>query len=237
MENPNRFYTYAYLRKNRTPYYIGKGKGDRAYKKGSRIFAPPKDKSRIIFLKQNITEEEAFKHEIYMIAVFGRKDLGTGILHNRTNGGEGASNPSQETRMKIGKARIGKPLSKETKRKIGKKSKGRKHNEETIKRICENTKGTKNPFYGKRHSEETKRKISQNCKGHSGIPHSQEAKEKIRDAKRKNYKFISPTGNLIEERTSLKEFARKYELHLSGLSRLVNKKITNHKGWTLDELA
>ena len=35
-----------------------------------------KDKSRIIFLKQNLTEEEAFKHEIYMIAVFGRKDLG-----------------------------------------------------------------------------------------------------------------------------------------------------------------
>jgi hypothetical protein len=44
---------------------------------------PPKDKSRIIFLKQNITEEEAFKHENYMIAVFGRKDLGTGILHNK----------------------------------------------------------------------------------------------------------------------------------------------------------
>jgi general stress protein YciG len=43
------------------------------------------------FLKQNITEEEAFKHETYMIAVFGRKDLGTGILYNRTNGGEGVS--------------------------------------------------------------------------------------------------------------------------------------------------
>ena len=91
MVNPNRFYTYAYLREDKTPYYIGKGQGNRAYNKNRRV-RPPKYKSKIIFLKQNLTEEEAFKHEIYMIAVLGRKDLGTGILHNRTDGGEGVSN-------------------------------------------------------------------------------------------------------------------------------------------------
>ena len=86
----NKYYTYAYLREDRTPYYIGKGSGRRIYS-SNRTIKKPKDKSRIIFLKQNLTEEEAFKHEIYMIAVFGRKDLGTGILHNRTNGGDGIS--------------------------------------------------------------------------------------------------------------------------------------------------
>ena len=91
MVNPNRFYTYAYLREDRTPYYIGKGEGNRVYVRSKKCIKPPKDKSRIIFLKQNLTEEDAFKHEIYIIAVFGRIDSGTGILHNRTDGGEGAS--------------------------------------------------------------------------------------------------------------------------------------------------
>jgi hypothetical protein len=102
----NDFYTYAYLREDRTPYYIGKGQGNRAYRRSKKDIKPPKDKSRIIFLKKNLLEEEAFRHEIYMIAVFGRKDLGTGILHNRTNGGEGPSGMvhSEETRKKISEA-------------------------------------------------------------------------------------------------------------------------------------
>ena len=97
----NDFYTYAYLREDGTPYYIGKGKDRRCFIKGKKeSVSPPKDKSRIIFLKQNLTEEEAFKHEIYMIAVFGRKELGTGILRNLTNGGDGVSGyiPSESVR-------------------------------------------------------------------------------------------------------------------------------------------
>ena len=97
----NDFYTYAYLRTDRTPYYIGKGKDDRCFIKGKKeSINLPKDKSKIIFLKQNLTEQEAFKHERYMIDVFGRKDLGTGILRNRTDGGDGVSGyiPSESVR-------------------------------------------------------------------------------------------------------------------------------------------
>jgi len=112
MVNPNRFYTNAYLREDRAPYYIGKGSRNRIYSKYGSEIKPPKDKSRIIFLKQNLTEEEAFKHEIYMIAVFGRKDLGTGILHNKTNGGDGSSGAirSDETKRKMSEFQTGKKL-------------------------------------------------------------------------------------------------------------------------------
>jgi|10_taG_2_1085330.scaffolds.fasta_scaffold02098_24 hypothetical protein len=96
----NEYYTYAYLREDGTPYYIGKGKGYRATSKKGHFYVPPED--RIIYLKCNLTEQEAFRHEIYMIDVLGRKDLGTGILRNRTDGGEGASGVmySEETRDK-----------------------------------------------------------------------------------------------------------------------------------------
>jgi len=106
------YYTYAYLREDGTPYYIGKGRGRRVYKphkRGCIDIRPSKD--RIIYLKRNLTEQEAIKHEIYMIAVFGRKDNGTGILRNLTDGGEGPGFGrvfTEETRKKISKAKKGK---------------------------------------------------------------------------------------------------------------------------------
>ncbi len=176
------YYTYAYLREDRTPYYIGKGRGNRVYRRKKRDIKPPKDKSRIIFLKQNLTEQEAFKHEIYMIAVFGRKDLGTGILHNRTDGGEGASGliHSEETKIKMSEARkgeknhnYGKTHSEETKIKLSEAHKGRTHSEESRRNMSEAHKGKtfseehkKNMSEGKKNpSEETRRKMGDASRG------------------------------------------------------------------------
>ena len=89
------YYTYAYLRKDGTPYYIGKGTGRRAFNRNCKSVKIP-DKDRILILKNNLTEEEAFNHEKYMIAVLGRKDLGTGILRNLTEGGEGFSSSTMK---------------------------------------------------------------------------------------------------------------------------------------------
>jgi hypothetical protein len=83
------FYTYAYLREDGTPYYIGKGRGKRINSMGRKIPKPPL--ARRIKLKTGLSEEEAFRHEKYMIAHFGRIANGTGILRNLTPGGEGVS--------------------------------------------------------------------------------------------------------------------------------------------------
>jgi hypothetical protein len=88
----NTYYVYAYLREDGTPYYIGKGIGQRAWRHcRNDVIHPPADQSRIVLLEQNLTNVGSLALERRMIRWYGRIDNNTGILRNKTDGGDGRS--------------------------------------------------------------------------------------------------------------------------------------------------
>ena len=235
MKNPRRFYTYAYLRRDGTPYYVGKGQRDRAYSKShNNISVPPKE--RILFLKKNLLEEEAFQHEKYMISVFGRKDLGTGILHNKTAGGDGTSNINDATKEKMRMKKLGKSLSQKHKEKLSEVRKGKlRWNNGIREKLCKECPGD-GWVRGRLLTDEMIVKYGKNNIGRSPTPETLK-KLSIRSLKYK-YTLKSPEGEIFVI-DNMSKFCKENNLTARLMTSVAQGKYKHHKGWevvTLEKL-
>lgn len=122
--DPRVFFVYElFVEGENLPFYVGKGKGDRpndhthpsmlTHKshKTNKIKKAIREGKKIIhrLAFSNLTEGEAYTHEIELINLYGREDIGTGFLLNQTDGGEGGRGikMSEHTKKLIGKGSEG----------------------------------------------------------------------------------------------------------------------------------
>lgn len=196
----NNFYVYRHIRLDtNTPFYVGKGKGKRAYSKQRNNYwhrIVNKHGYIVEIFEENLTEDQAFEKEIESIKLYKSQGY---CETNFTGGGEGPSGAirSEETCKKISKANKGKKLSEETRKKISEAAKGRKHSEEAKKRMRITNSGKNNGMYGKTHTAEVKEKMSEAHKGkesgNKGNKYSEESRKKISIAAKK--RLSDPTKN------------------------------------------
>lgn len=135
------FYVYIHKRKSDGAiFYVGKGKGDRAYntyhrnKYWKRI--NEKHGHTVEICQDNMAETDAFLLEMWLIAKIKHRGVS---LANATLGGEGVT---------------GHVFTDDQRYRCGNGSRGRKHTAESIKKMADSRVGYK-------HSEETRRKISE----------------------------------------------------------------------------
>ena len=219
------YYVYEHIRLDKMePFYIGKGKGERAYelyRNDHHDAITDEYGHAVVIIADNLTEEEAYwlerdTIEDYVfnlgngIDIKGHDDYDHALPHltNRNWGGIGVTSgvqQSEETRRKRSESmkgkNKGKKLSDEARKNMSEAHKGKKKSEETKRKMGESRKGEKNGMYGKHHSKEAIEKMSEAKKG--------------KPAPRRRSVICITTGKKFN---SLKDASDYYDVATSGIS-------------------
>ncbi len=168
-------YVYTLAYPDGKVFYVGKGSGnriddhEREAKRGIQSY-----KCNVIrkiwgngeqivktILSPFPTHEDAFMYEIALI--FFLPDL-----TNKTAGGDGMTDPTDDVRQKISKAHKGRkkpPISEEHRRNLSKAQQGKIYDEEIRLKLSEMHKGKPTWNKGRKFSKEYKRKLSESHRG------------------------------------------------------------------------
>lgn len=136
------FYVYLWRQANGQPFYVGKGKGKRAYDVYDRS-----DEFKAVYAKGGCTveivdwfihESQALAYEVELIELYGRRDHG-GVLVNKTDGGDGCVGhiKSAETIEKWRAKNVGRKRSADVGRRISEAKMGHTHSDETRAKLSE----------------------------------------------------------------------------------------------------
>jgi hypothetical protein len=176
----NELYAYVHRRaSDNKVFYVGKGKGNRcsvAHRNPHWRNVAKKHGWVVQIVDAGLTEAEAWELECALIDLCGRE-----TLTNKTDGGEGQANPSQETRDKISRGNKGKVLSVEARAKISEKHKGKPKSEEAKARMSLAAMGNKKGL-GKVKSAELRQKLSE---VRMGMKFSAEHRKSLSEARKR----------------------------------------------------
>ena len=214
----NNWYVYRHRRLDTFKiFYVGIGSSDnnfRAHTTHSRnnFWRNITSKSNYLveILVESLSREEACELEVFLIAEYGRRDLGNGGLVNLTDGGEGT---------------VGYIKDKEW---------CDKHSEYLKVKYL----GEGNPFFGKTHSNEIKNYIGDiqkkyYCYNIGSLENITKKKYNDSTSNKKSRKVLNITNGLIFN--SLREASEYYSVKYTTLKgRMLGDKMYNGNLWYLD---
>lgn len=227
------------------PFYVGKGKGNRAYyhlseNKRMRIENPrkynkiQKIKSEgyepsVNIVKYFDDENEAYDYEELLIKKYGRKNIDDGGI--LTNICESSRPPKlkgrtyQELYGDEWEEQIQKRLK--TKKERGNYGGVKHHTEETKKKISEKVAGKNNPRYGVKLTDDIKDKIRKNRKPVCGKDNPNS----------KIWKLTSPSGEVHIITGGLVKFCESHSISFATMTAAIryNRKGPRKNGWSIEE--